>query len=372
MKFENGNRKLGLSDKYKFGIELEAFNTNNFSKDGLYSNESKDILKNLGWKLAGKNEEALVNQGGAECVSGILKDTEEVWENLEKVCNHMKKFPGKHGDKVVADEKCGCHVHFDAGVLEHNSEMMKNFKILWAESEELIYKMCNAENDPIREGAINAKFNILAPVSSMFRKGMASPNSKKLMKQINEGTLKVSYKNFNFLKEHLIEKYKLDERRYEGLNLTNIGSNKKNTIEFRMSNGTLKPDVVKQNVYLYASVLEAARQMTLNPEKKKTEFREFFKIDISEEQKVDALLNYLFENEEDKAIYKNRWNSVKDAKVFRKNDKKGFAKNRFIREDMKEVAEKIPFYKTQETMNVIKRALILQDKMKREEGLERC
>ena len=106
---------------------------------------------------------------------------------------------------------------------------------LYAESEELLYKMCNDKNDPIREGAINKDFKGLHLISAMWRNGMAAPSSKKILKQIEDGTLKVSYKKFGRLRM-LASKYKLDERRYRGLNLTNIGNSKKNTIEFRMDN----------------------------------------------------------------------------------------------------------------------------------------
>jgi len=32
---------------------------------------------------------------------------------------------------------------------------MENFKRIYAESEELLYKMCNANNEPLRKNAIN-------------------------------------------------------------------------------------------------------------------------------------------------------------------------------------------------------------------------
>lgn len=126
--------------------------------------------------MASKNEESLVDEGGAELVSPILRDTEQDWESVSAMCEQIKKFPGNKGNIVVADSKCGLHVHFEL---------------------------------------------------RMFA-----------------------------------SKYKLDERRYSGLNLTNIGNSKKNTIEFRMANGTLDPEVIKQNVFLYASLINTTIKMT--------------------------------------------------------------------------------------------------------------
>ena len=46
------------------------------------------------------------------------------------------------------------------------------------------------------------------------------------------------------------------------------------------------------------------------------------------------------EKPQDRNIYIQRWQSVKDAKVFSKNDSKGFAKNRFNRSEFKAVAQR--------------------------------
>ena len=167
MKFIEGNKPLGLSDLFQFGIELEAFNVHTGiptkDKPSLYmSKESKEFLKERRWKNANIFEEDLVMHGGAECVSPILHDTEEDWQNLSEVCEHMKKFPGKHGDEVVADDKCGCHIHIDARSLtgrniQETEGITGNFLKLWAEGEELVYKMCNDVGSPIRAGALEKK-----------------------------------------------------------------------------------------------------------------------------------------------------------------------------------------------------------------------
>lgn len=213
---------------------------------------------------------------------------------------------------------------------------------LYAESEELLYKMCNDKNDPIRKNAINKNFKGLTNfVGSIWRNGVAAPTGKKILKQIQNNTLKVSYKKFGKLKM-IAGKYKLDERRYAGLNLTNIGNPKKNTIEFRMANGTLDPEVIKQNVFLYSSLIYTAIQMTENPEQFEEKLTTFYRTDVTEEQKAQNFLNLIMEDENDRQIYMDRWASVKDAEVFAKNHKKGFAQNRFKREQFKQIAARTP------------------------------
>lgn len=351
MKFIEGNEILGLPENFKFGIELEAYNVKTKGKNSLYKGESAEYIKNKNWHMATKYEESLVGKGGAEVVSPILKDTEKNWKDIQDICEQMKKYPGKDGDKVIADDKCGLHVHFDSECLTKDPKRMKNFLKIYAESEELIYKMCNDKNDPIRKGAINRKIDL--SLLCAWRKGMAAPIGKKILEKIENGTLKVSYKKFNKLRM-IAGKIKIDERRYHGLNLTNIGNPKKNTIEFRMANGTLDQNIIKQNVYLYGSILDTSIKITENPEKYEKKLEEFYKTDISEEEKANKFLNLVFENEDDKKIYFERWQSVKNDKVFSKNDKKAFSQNRFQREEFKKIAERTPAKKVKKTYDYIK------------------
>ena len=54
-------------------------------------------------------------------------------------------------------------------------------------------------------------------------------------------------------------------------------------------------------------------------------------------EKAESFLDLIMETNEDKKIYLNRWESVKDDKVYSKNSKKGFATT-FKREEFRVVA----------------------------------
>lgn len=341
MKYTKDFERLGLPDSFKFGIEIEADNVNTKGKNGLYMGQSAEYIKNRNWHMATSKEEVLVSKGGAELVSPILSDSEQDWKSISDICEHMKNYPGNKGDSVVANNKCGLHVHFDSQCLTNDPNKFRNFMKLYTESEELLYKMCNDKNDPIRKTAINKDFKGLHLISSMWRNGMAAPSGKKILKQIQNDTLKVSYKKFGKFRM-FASKYKLDERRYNGLNLTNIGNSKKNTIEFRMANGTLSPEVIKQNVFLYASLINTAIQITENPQEYQEKLDEFYKTDVTEEQKAHNFLNLIMQHPQDRQIYIDRWQSVKDSKVFSKNSRKGFAQNRFTRDQFKQMATRTP------------------------------
>ena len=366
MKYTKDFETLGLPEYFKFGIELEAFNVRTKGENSLYGGQSAEYIKSKNWRMASGAEEMLVLEGGAEIVSPILKDTPENWNDISDICSHMKKFPGNKGKEVVADSKCGLHIHFDAECLAKDPKKMRNFLRLYAESEELIYKMCNDVGDPIRKGAINKDFKGIHIVSALWRNGMAAPTSKKILKQIQDGTLKVSYKKFGILKM-VAGKFKLDERRYAGLNLTNIGNSKKNTIEFRMANGTLDPKIIKQNVFLYASLIETAIKMTESPQIYEERKEQFFNTNVSEQQKAQNFLNLIMEKPEDREIYMKRWESVKDAKVFQRNNKKNFAQQRFNREQFKNIAHRTPSQTIHQAYEKIKECLA---KTKEERGVE--
>ena len=98
MKYKKEKEKLGLPEDFKFGIEIEAFNVNTYGKDGLYKGESLKYIKEKNWHTAGKMEESLVSHGGAELVSPILKDEERCWEDIEEICEHIKKYPRKRNE----------------------------------------------------------------------------------------------------------------------------------------------------------------------------------------------------------------------------------------------------------------------------------
>ena len=353
MKYTEGSGILGLPDDFKFGIELEANNVKTTGTDSLYHGESAKFIQSRNWHMASANEEMLVGEGGAELVSPILRDTESDWQDVADMCEQMQKYPGNKGDKVVADSSCGLHVHFDVGCLTKDSNRMKNFLRLYAESEELLYKMCNEKGSPIRKHAIKRNMTGIHLLSSPFRKGFANPTGKKILKQIEDCTLKVSYKKMGRFKL-FTKSLKISNKRYSGLNLTNIGDPNKNTIEFRMANGSLDPAVIKQNVFLYASLINTAIRITDNPEQYNERLANFFKTDVSEEEKANSFLNLIMDNSDDRRIYMERWESVKDAPIFQKNASKIFAEGRFSRDQFKAIAVRTPVDFVKATFNDLK------------------
>ena len=64
--------------------------------------------------------------------------------------------------------------------------------------------------------------------------------------------------------------------------------------------------------------MQVAKDMTLNPEKYEAILERFKDPKQSEREKLEALLDLLFKSKDDKAIYRERWESVKDEPVYEK------------------------------------------------------
>ena len=385
MKLTKDKEDLGLPEWMKFGLELEVENLD-------YKSITSRI-KEMGWH---SDKDASLTDSGTECVSPILQERKDksVWEDVYSVCENIEECSADGKRPPYTDHTCGGHVHFDAELFRKNPEMMKNLLRLWAESEEVVYKMCNAENDPIRSGAMNKsrigfvkdvlgtivtsplpteknneagepknviqlaretlknvknnfgnsyrKLNVLAADLLMARAGMAAPIGSKIKKQLEAGKLKLAKPKSRIYKA-IISGQKLDSNRYASMNLTNFGKGKKNTIEFRISNGTKNPETIKQNVFLYASILNTAVEMTINPEQYAARLQEFYKRDVSEEEKANAFLGLIMDEPQDRQVYMNRWRSVKDNPVFEASDgSKKFASGTFNRDGYREVANRTP------------------------------
>lgn len=271
--------KIGLADDMTIGVELES--------EGESSNIflGKEIAP--GWK--GTYDNSLIS--GVEVNSPILHDSEDDMKMLEAVCNTMKNFG------LGTSERCGGHIHFGADYFEGNPKAFQNLSNIWYQCEELFYKMSNEKGSVPREG-------IIKYAKTMHRE--LEPFAEKNTISIN------SLSDFENMREKLLEK----EHKYRGLNLGHYGEVGKNTIEFRISNGTINPKTVKENIKLFGSLMQISKEMALNPEFKKEEYETLIYKGLSEGEKVDALLNLLFDDEKSKDIYRERWESVRDEKIF--------------------------------------------------------
>lgn len=204
--------------KYSFGVELESA-----VDDYLVYSNLKRMLSS--WHL--KGETSVKN--GLEITSPILHYAKGDLGQLEYVCSFL------HEIGAMQTNECGGHVHIGFDFFK-SIEELQNLYMLYCSNENLFSFLANRENSIIRP-------NIIVYASSI---------SEKLEKAILSGTFNRSMDMFEFVKT--IKDIQGD--RLVNLNLFNAYSIKKNTIEFRASNGEDNYRELLLNIILYLKLVD--------------------------------------------------------------------------------------------------------------------
>ena len=90
----------------------------------------------------------------------------------------------------------------------------------------------------------------------------------------------------------------------------NWGRSDSDRIEFRLFNNSLNFDTITEDLLLVGKLFKTCFELA-NGNGKMDKFSALLDCDVTEEQKLELLLDLLFDNEEEKAIFRERWESVK-------------------------------------------------------------
>lgn len=248
---------------------------------------------------------------GLESISPIMNDEEEYVNEIYIVNNLLQNL----GCNV--SERCGGHVHIGADYLNPAENGLKELMEIFGNTEKIFYLISNKPGELPRDSSQEYS----GPISGKIEHSELS-NSK----------------NDEFIEDAK----KVQVNRYSSLNLFNI-NNSKNTIEFRLSNGTLDPNVWIENIRLYGRTVQLAQKISQIQQKIKYKFnvtkeeremlkmKELLKNDISMDEKEEILLNLLF-NEDEKKVYQKRYDVNKKIEKKEKTmDKWQFGKVDFQR-----------------------------------------
>ena len=164
-------------------------------------------------------------------------------------------------------------------------------------SEPILYKISNEEGMLIRKSSI--KF--------------AKQNQNMFNNLIKNGG--VNIKSEDDLKL-LVRQFCTDKN--VAINLKNVGTSYKNTIEFRMSNQTFNFSEIVNNARLYTKIVDTSVRMADEKEYKKEEFNKFLNNSINERDLLNNFLNLIFEDNNEKNIYIKRWEKVKNNDIYKK------------------------------------------------------
>mgnify|MGYP003370362582 FL=1 len=270
-------KEIKIPEGMTVGIEIEAAN--------LEVNNS--IFKR--WKS--KEEESVEN--GAEYTSPILTGSKGDSEEIYFVCNALKTMG------AIVNGECGGHIHIGEKFLT-TAQSYRNLVELWCNSEEILYAISNKEGEITRLKAVEKH---------------AVPLSGKIEKAIKRQQIYVDDRTREY--DLLMSLIDIQKDRYSSVNFKNYAHRIKETIEFRLSNGTLDPDVWVENINLFGGIMNSAERLA-SIQKKQTrtqeeeqylrDFEELKDPTITQEEKLKRLLALAIP-EEDRHIYQARYDT---------------------------------------------------------------
>lgn len=314
--FLSGDRtytEIGLDKNITIGMEIES--------EGIMSLQIQKLKKvvkkqkeeeTIGWETKGDSS----LEEGVEVVSPILTDNREDVEDIYMACEMMKKC----GHEIT--ERCGGHIHIGADYLKSKEAYVNLFEI-WGNAEEIICKISNEKGTIPRMGL----------------QEYAAPISPKLNAAIESET--VNLESEEDLEQFISEIQGVQGNRYSGLNLLNI-NNGKNTIEFRIPNGTINANTWIENARLFGRIVQISQALAeiekkseLSKEDRRLLYlKNLLKAEISEQEKMEILLELLF-SEEERIVYRERY--ISSCKLLEQtaDGKNPFQETEFSKVDFK-------------------------------------
>ena len=278
---------LGIDPKLQFGLEIEC--------EGVLYTYFCNLWTDKSSYLA--TMDATLMQG-LEVKTPPIHNTTMDLENLYYVFNVLNKAG------FTSSNRCGGHIHFDKNYLETKEEYMALFEV-WSYAEEIFYLIGNAEGD-VPRGYV-----------TYFTK----PFLDGILDALKEG---IVYQDLKKSDEEFIQCLSFwQETKNNSLNFHH--QNKKlNTMEFRVSNGSMSFITWMQNIKLFGRLLMISKVLgnihlehATEDEKKLWNLKEGLKQDISLDEKLEILLELLF-SEDEKEVYRNRYYA--NSRLLEKNN----------------------------------------------------
>ena len=310
--------KINLPPEMTIGIEIESIGKN------------VDILQTFSTQLLGewtcKEDGSLYSDNsiddGIEIVSPILTGSnEKTKKEIVKTCSILREFGN------YTNATCGGHIHIGADYLD-NVHAWQNLLEIWTNAEQILYIIGNEKGNIPREEVTE----------------FATPISRNLEEALDSGKINLESEGelINFKKEILRHQGYGTSSRYKGINFQNLRKNGKNTIEFRLPNGTINAKTWIQNINLFGGIVKTAQELSItqsknedelsDEEKKKLSCFENVRSDeLDEKDKLEELIELVIE-ESQRDIYRERYEI----------NNKLFEENSYIQEEIKKGISRKP------------------------------
>lgn len=264
-------KKDNIDENITIGIELECCHKNIEQYQNIpYILKYFDIVE----------EPTLKN--GFEIISPILHYNVNDLHQLKTICTILNNCG------FYTDHNCGGHIHIGADYLNKKEEMFILLYI-YTNCEHIIYKICNKEYNKERK-CINTQAKMTKDIY------LKAAKEELLNEKLSFQEMIVLLKNIN-------------NNRETGLNLQNLDKKSKHTIEFRMPNGEINFDELLSNIKLFTKLVQVSHNLAMmDSSSEKRKLLSLLSNQIKEKDRLEILLNILFDKEEERDIYRKRYN----------------------------------------------------------------
>lgn len=349
---------LNIPNDIKFGVELEYYGVSYEQIKELVDNKSIEIImralqiptsiidriiNNCDFEKENEFDKWIFSKESSddlpEASSPIMLNTFDCLNQLKSICLLFKALCAQtHGGT-------GLHINIGVDYFNDKIDALKYLLIIWGECEELFFKIANQENEEMRVCADTMSVPIKENIQKTFEENANfTLNDQEDMdrflynvqvrKRLN-GLLGFSHGNleielldahieeekYNIFKKYLNEKSKNDTSiRYTSINFNHMtwNNNDNGRIEFRLFNSSLDFRTIIENILLICKLFETSLALANFSEDKQQYFEKLLNRNVSEEEKLNLLLDLLFDSEEEKDIFRKRWLSVKDKSSYKK------------------------------------------------------
>lgn len=350
-KFEKITELLDIPNDINLGIELEYTDLSYNLLEKLFNNDSiKDLMRVL------EIDEEICEE---ITTNTIFKETSEynkwnftvemdderqpelsspILKNEIKDLNTLKAF---HYILYALNAKISGYnalqINVDANYFDGNIDGLKYLLSIWAECEEIFYKIANKENETIRfyasdmakpikqniQKTFNEKYSFKIETEREFYKfiyniqvrenlqtllntNILEKNDK--FKNLTENEKAEIFTNLFTEKKEIISKIKCKSINFIHMDWYKIN---KGRIEFRIFNNTMDFETILLNITLIGKLIHVSKELANKNNQLLEKYQKLLETNKTEEEKLDTLLNLLF-NDNIKEKFKKRWESIKD------------------------------------------------------------
>lgn len=273
---------IGLPEEMTFGLEIECYNRDYATVLRDFKNLlTQDFLGQWSCKRDPTISEIAKEKNNIhpdlEVVSGVLSDTDQNVQQIYDICGFLNDL----GFQI--NEHCGGHIHIGRNYIETPKQLWNLIKI---------YGICTDVMNLI----INKPGSL--PRDSMER---FAKSTYKLLYSNN-----FNFNNYTDVDECIAEIQRLQNGKEYDINISTSNP----TYEFRSANSILNPNAWVENIKLFGTLMIVAKSLETgnleNFEQKKELFSKL-KSEKDIRKKCELILNLLFDNEKDRAIYRERF-----------------------------------------------------------------